>query len=68
MSTSIDISKKPGRGRPKEDKARRRTTGIRFSESEEEMLRHLEIETGMSKTDLVRKAVRTLYPIELSRL
>lgn len=57
-----------GRGRPVEADARRKIVSVRFNEAELDMIEHLEIETGMNATEIIRKAVRTLYPIELNRL
>lgn len=65
--TREEEEKQPKRGRPKSEDARRKTTGIRFDDEELEMIEHLEIETGMSMTDIVRKAVRTYYPIQINR-
>lgn len=56
------------RGRPRKETARRKTSGIRFDEEELAMIEHLEIETGRSMADIVRKAVRIYYPIELNKL
>ena len=63
-----DVEEKRGRGRPREEGARRKIVGIRFDDEELAMIEHLEIETGESMTDIVRKAIRTYYPIRLSRL
>lgn len=57
-----------GRGRPREDMARRRVCGVRFDEEELDMIEHLEIETGQNMTEIVRKALRTYYHIQISRL
>lgn len=56
------------RGRPPRDNARRKTSGIRFDAEERAMIEHLEIETGMNMTEIVRKALRTYYPIQINKL
>ena len=53
-----------GRGRPKVEGSRRKVTSIRFDDEEKGMIEHLEIETGMSTTDIIRKALRLYYPID----
>lgn len=58
---------KRGRGRPKVDGSRRKVTSIRFDDEERGMLEHLEIETGMNATDIIRKALRLYYPIESNK-
>lgn len=63
-----ELQPRRGRGRPMEDGARRRIRSVRFDENEEDMLRHLEIETGLSVTDIVRKAVRLYYNFTTKRL
>lgn len=55
---------KRGRGRPKRDDSRRKVHTVRFDEDEEAMLDHLEIESDKSKSDILRKALRTYYKIE----
>jgi hypothetical protein len=59
---------KKKRGRPPHDNARRKVNGIRFDAEEQAMIEHLEIETGMNMTDIIRKAVRTYYPIQINKL
>lgn len=66
MTTENDETKR-GRGRPKKEESRRKVYGVRFSEDEETMLKHLEIETGMTTTDLVRKAVKLYYNYTVKR-
>ena len=56
------------RGRPLHDKARRKISGVRFDDEEQAMIEHLEIETGMNMTEIIRKAVRTYYPIQINKL
>lgn len=59
---------KRGRGRPLRDNARRKVRGVRFDEEEEVMLEHLEIEFGMSMSEIIRKAVRMYYNMMAKRL
>lgn len=59
---------KRGRGRPPLDKARKNTHTVRFDEEEETMIRHIEIETGINISDIIRKAVRIFYNFKLGRL
>lgn len=66
--TNDNDAQKRGRGRPRTDGARRKTTGIRFDDEERAMIEHLEIETGMNMTEIVRKALRTYYPIQVKKL
>lgn len=56
--------KKPGRGRPKLSGSRRNLHTIRFSDDDEAMLGHLEIESDMNKSDILREALRTYYKIQ----
>lgn len=63
-----NVEEKRGRGRPKKNESRRKVTGVRFDEEEQAMLEHLEIETGMNMTEIVRKALRTYYPIQVKKL
>ena len=55
---------KRGRGRPKKDSSRRRVHTVRFDDEEETMLDHLGIESDDSKSDILRKALRTYYKFE----
>ena len=57
-----------GRGRPPVETSRRKIRGVRFDDDEEIMLKHLEIETGLSMTDIIRKAVRLYYNFTVKRL
>ena len=59
---------KRGRGRPKVDGSRRKITSVRLDDEERGMIEHLEIETGMSTTEIIRKALRLYYPIEINKL
>lgn len=59
---------KRGRGRPPLDKARNNTHTVRFDEEEEAMIRHIEIETGINISDIIRKALRIFYNFKFGRL
>lgn len=65
-SENNDLKRK--RGRPPHEKARRKISGVRFDDEEQAMIEHLEIETGMNMTEIIRKAVRTYYPIQINKL
>lgn len=65
---AYDEESKRGRGRPLVDGSRRKIRSVRFDEEEESMLEHLEIEFGMSITDIIRKAVRVYYNVMSKRL
>ena len=56
------------RGRPPLDKARKNTHTVRFDEEEEMMIRHIEIETGINISDIIRKAVRMFYNLKVRGL
>ena len=58
---------KRGRGRPRKEGSRRKVTSIRFDDDEKSMIEHLEIETGMNATEIIRKALRLYYPIESNK-
>lgn len=58
---------KRGRGRPRVEGSRRKVTCVRFDDEEKNMIEHLEIETGMNATDIIRKALRLYYPIESNK-
>ena len=57
----VDDAVKRRRGRPYIDKPRNNTHTVRFDEEEEAMIRHIEIETGINISEIIRKAVRTFY-------
>lgn len=59
--------KKSKLGRPREDSARRNTHTVRFDDTEESMLTHLEIESDDTKSDILRKALRIYYGIQSSK-
>ncbi len=56
------------RGRPPLEKVRKNTHTVRFDEEEEAMIRHIEVETGINISDIVRKAVRMFYNFKFGRL
>lgn len=66
----IDLNGKVvrGRGRPPLDKTRKNTHTVRFDEEEEAMIRHIEIETGINISDIIRKAIRMFYNLKFSKL
>ena len=59
---------KRGRGRPPIKKARKSTHTVRFDEEEEMMIRHIEIETGVNISEIIRKAVRMFYNFKVGRM
>lgn len=63
-----DGAAKRGRGRPPIENARKNTHTVRFDEEEEDMIRHIEIETGINISDIIRKAVRMFYNFKFGRL
>lgn len=56
------------RGRPPLEKVRKNPHTVRFDEEEEAMIRHIEVETGINISDIVRKAVRMFYNFKFGRL
>ena len=56
------------RGRPSLEKTRKNAHTVRFDEEEEAMIRHIEVETGINISDIVRKAVRMFYNFKFGRL
>lgn len=61
---SETLQTKHKRGRPRQDGSRNNTHTVRFDDEEEAMLGHLEVESDKSKSDILRKALRTYYRIE----
>lgn len=59
---------KRGRGRPPIEKTRKNTHTVRFDDEEEAMIRHIEIETGVNISDIMRKAVRLFYNFKFGRM
>ena len=57
-----------GRGRPPIEKARKNAHTVRFDEEEEMMIKHIEIETGVNMSEIIRKAVRMFYNFKVGRL
>lgn len=65
--TGLENKIKRGGGPPL-DKSRKNTHTVRFDEEEEAMIRHIEIETGINISDIIRKAVRMFYNFKFGRL
>ena len=59
--------RKRGRGRPLKDGAKRIRFDMLMDESEGEMLNHLNIETDMSKAEIMRKALVVYYNMKIRR-
>ena len=57
-----------GRGRPPIEKTRKNAHTVRFDEEEEMMIRHIEIETGVNISEIIRKAVRMFYNFKVGRM
>lgn len=55
------------RGRPATDDPKRYRCEIRMTEDERDMLDYLAYRKDMSKTDVVNKAIKTLYNLEKYR-
>lgn len=58
---------KRGRGRPLKDDARRIRFDMLMGENEDDMLKHLTIETDMSKSEIMRKALTVYYNIKMRK-
>ena len=57
-----------GRGRPKKaGETRKISHSFRFDDEEEAMLSHLEVESDDSKSEIIRKALRTYYRIQAKK-
>lgn len=52
------------RGRPVKDRAKSNVFMIRLSDDEREMIEYLASEDDMTKTDVIRKAVKAQYNIK----
>ena len=65
---SVEDVVKRGRGRPPLNKARKNTHTVRFDEEEEMMIRHIEVETGVNISEIIRKAVRMFYNFRVGKL
>ena len=59
-----NVEERRGRGRPRKNESRRNTHTVRFDDAEEAMLSHLGVESEDSKSDILRKALRTYYKIQ----
>ena len=64
MARDKDDAVKRGRGRPRKPESRKNTHTVRFDEEEEAMLKHLGVEIEGTKSEILRKALRTYYRIE----
>lgn len=62
-----NLDEKKKRGRPHKATARRLVCSIRMDENELSKLEYVVQKTGMSRSDVVNKAVRTLYNLEKYR-
>lgn len=67
IGSGEDVVKR-GRGRPPIEKAHKNTHTVRFDDEEEAMIRHIEIETGVNISDIMRKAVRLFYNFNFGRM
>lgn len=67
IGSGEDVVKR-GRGRPPIEKARKNAHTVRFDEEEEMMIRHIEIETGVNISEIIRKAVRMFYNFKVGRM
>ena len=61
------IGKSKGRGRPCLFKSRKNTHTVRFDSEEEAMIRHMEIELGLSISEIIRKSIRIFYNLKIKR-
>jgi hypothetical protein len=52
-----------GRGRPCKDKSKRDTVRFRIDDEDEDRMRDLMSKTGLSRSEIMRKALRNLYQI-----
>ena len=58
---------KRGKGRPREEAARRYVHPVRFGEDEEAMLEDLKVESDDNTSDIMRKALKVYYNIQTAR-
>ena len=57
-----------GRGRPKKaGETRKISHSFRFNEEDDAMLNHLMVESDDSKSEIIRKALRTYYRIQAKK-
>ena len=52
-----------GRGRPCKDNSKRDTVRFRIDDEDEDRMRDLMSKTGLSRSEIMRKALRNLYQI-----
>lgn len=62
-----ETSMKRGRGRPKHVDSRKNAHSVRFDDEEEAMLVYLESESEGSKSDIIRKALRSYYRVRAKK-
>ena len=55
---------KRGRGRPRKEGSYKETISLRLEDKDMDILRHLEIESDDSRSDILRKALRTYYHLQ----
>lgn len=58
-----ETSVKRGRGRPRKEESCTEMISIRLEDKDAALLRHLEIESEDTRSDIMRKALRTYYHI-----
>ena len=63
-----DRSGRKGRGRPLKEDARRRQLHMLLDDNEDDMLKHLTIETDMCKSEIMRKALTFYYNMTIKKL
>lgn len=49
------------RGRPRKDGAKREFLAVRLDENEVDILEEMRVRTGLSKSEIIRKALKTSY-------
>ena len=54
---------KRGRGRPRKEESYTEMISLRLEDKDMDMLKHLEIESDDTRSDILRKALRTYYHI-----
>lgn len=54
---------KRGRGRPRKEEIHTEMVSLRLEDKDMDLLRHLEIESDDTRSDILRKALRTYYHI-----
>lgn len=58
-----EVFEKRGRGRPRKEESYSEMICTRLDDKDMSMLRHLEIESDDTRSDIMRKALRTYYHI-----